>query len=1239
VPAHQMEETIPLLLAQLRTWNAQARDLSIPVYKIGDCLDIHGPVDPDLMLAAYQQVAAEAEALRLVFVTVAGEHRQRVAAEPTPFHYADLRDRADPGEAAESWMRDDLADTTDPERLCAAALLRTADDAHVLYWRVHHAVLDGWSLALLFNRVAAVYSALAGGSSPAEGRLPPLGRLADGEAAYRASRRLKTDRAYWAAKMTDRPESVTLGTGQTDGVPVAHRRRTDLDGDLLSRIRETAHRLGVSTSDVCVGAVALYVGRMTNSGEVVLGLPSPGRLSPDVRNVPGMVTNGVPVRVPTDPGTPLADYLRRVSAEVREALLHSRYPTAELSRDLGADRPLWGPIVNVMSFPYRLDFAGAPATVRTVSVPFSPDVSVYFSQTSSDGAMELVVDAHPGRHSARDTESHLERLLALVDAMTAAGPELPVGSLALMSPGERERLLALGAGPVHAIEDVRIEDLSQAWAARTPGAAAVEFPDRTVSFAELDSRANRLARLLRSRGAGPGRLVGFALSRSADRYAAPLAVLKTGAAFVPVDPSYPLPRIAYIVGDAQPMAMLLDTSTAGLAPGLGTDCVVLGHPDTERLLAGLSDAPLRDEVGEPGTAAGAGDGNPPAYVIYTSGSTGTPKGVVVGHRGVVNLVAAYVDELQAGPGTRTLHSASPGFDAFVGEMTQSFLNGGTLVVTGEERVAPGPALARLVAALRINDLVLPPSALEVMAPQEWPPGTTITVVGEACPPQVVERWAAACRLVNGYGPTEATVSSTMSRRLAPTGAPPPIGRPLRNVRGYVLDGRGEPVPAGATGELYVGGAGVALRYLNQERLTAERFLRDPFGPPGARMYRTGDLVRWTGDGELVFVGRGDDQVQLRGFRIELGEIESTLVRSPEVVQAAAAVRTDDTGDRRLVAYVVPAPGAVVDVGLLRRNLAAELPPHLVPGVIAVIGELPRNAHGKLDRRALPEPRPAEPAHKALPRDALEEVLAGLFAEALRVPQVGVDEDFLALGGHSLLATRLLGGIRRALAAEVSVRDFFDRPTVAGVAAKLGSGHRLPRTDHPGLVPLRATGADAPLFCFPPPGQDSWVGLRLAAHLPRSVPLYGLHCAAGLSGTARAVSCAATVRAARPAGPYRLLGWGAGGALAHAVAALLQADGEQVELLAVLDAAPEAGSDPGAPRFKGDLLVLTAGEAAPQQAAEAWQEYVSGRVTAHRRPGPADDGPFRPPSPAAVADVLTAALHIRETAPPVRTAEK
>ncbi|MFD7503695.1 amino acid adenylation domain-containing protein [Streptomyces sp. NPDC059850] len=1207
-----------MLPAQLRTWNAQARDLNNPIFKIADYLRIDGQVDPDLMRAAYEQVTAEADALRLAIVTAGGEHRQCPTADPEPLRCADLTSEPDPGAAADAWMRADLTTAVDPLRLCAAALLRTAADQYLFYWRVHHAVLDGWSLALLFNRLAQVYTARAEGRDADAGRLPPLGRLVDAERDYRDSSRLLADRSYWLAKLADRPEPPILGGKRPSGTPVGHRRTAALGHDLVTRIRAAADRLGVSWSDVAIGTTAAYVARMTGAEDVILGMPFAGRLGPDLRKVPGMVTNGLPVRVPAASDTPLADHMRRVSREVRAALLHGRYPTAELSAELGlpaAGRPLWGPIVNVMTFPYQLDFAGSPAAVHTASIPFSPDVNIYFTQTSSEGDMELMVDAHPELHSARDTEGHRERLLSLLDAVTAADPDLPLGQLPLVGAEERERLLAWGTGPVRAIPDTTVHGLFEAWAARTPDAPALQFPDRAVSFAELDARAGRLAGLLRGRGAGPGQLVAFALSRSADRYAVPLAVLKTGAAFVPVDPDYPLPRIAYMVGDARPTTVVLDASTAHLAAGLGTDCVVLGDPATERAIDALpADLPAAERP-----TGAAGDPNPPAYAIYTSGSTGTPKGVLVGHRGVVNLVAAYVDELDAGPGTRTVHSASPGFDAFVGEMTQSLLNGGTLVVPGSERPAPGPELARAVTRHRINDLVLPPSALEVMDPREWPPGTTITVVGEACPPTVVERWAGVCRLFNGYGPTEATVCTTMSGQLAPGGkTAPPIGTPLRNARVYVLDETGGLVPAGVPGELHIGGAGVAPGYLGQRELTAARFLDDPFAPPGGRMYRTGDLVRWTPDGQLVFVGRTDDQVQLRGFRIELGEVEAALARCPGVVQAAAAVRADDAGERRLVGYAVPAPGTAADPDTLRRILAAELPAHLVPGIVAVFDELPRNAHGKLDRAALPDPRPVPAAHGALPRTPLEEVVAALFAQILGLPLVGIHDDFLTLGGHSLLATRLLGRIRRTLGAELAVSEFFADPTVSGVAAKLAAGHRLPSTDHPGLVPLRAGGTEAPVLCVPPPGEESWSALRLAGRLPASVPLYGLHAEAAEAETGQAaVRLAAAIRAVRPDGPYRLLGWGAGAALALTVARQVQADGGQVDLLAVAGAAPTEGTP--AARFKGDLVVFTASGTAPDDTARPWRDHVTGLV--ETGPGDAQDL-FRPSALPAVADVLT-----------------
>ncbi|MFI6448422.1 amino acid adenylation domain-containing protein [Kitasatospora sp. NPDC050543] len=1022
-----------MLSAQLRTWMAQSSDLTDPTFCISDRLDIRGPVDPDLMRAAHERVEQEAEALRLRLVSTEDGYRQYLApVGDSPLHHVDVSAEPDPQAAADAWMRADMERPADPARLCTTALLRTAADRFTLYRRVHHAVLDGWSLALVHNRTAAVYTALAEGRSPAEGALPGFRVLLESEEQYAGSKRYAADRDYWLARFEDRPEPAQLTGRWSTTARIAHRRRAELGPDRVARLRSTADRLGVSWSDLATGIAAAYVGRMTNAAEVVLGTPTPARLSPQVRGVPGMTTNGLPVRVPMTPGTSLADFARQVSLELRRTQLHSRYPSAELARELGllgTGRRLWGQVVNVMTFDYELDFAGSPASVRTISLAPADDLAMTFYRTSADEDIELIVDAHPELHGPRETEAHLERLLFFIDSVTAADPGTPVEELPLVGDTERERLRAWGSGPVHEIEDTTVHGLVEAWARRSPQAPAVEFEQQVLSFAQLNERANRLARHLLAQGVRPGQVVAFALPRSPELHIAALGVLKAGAAFLPLDPSYPLARLSFMVGDAAPALVLLHSDTAALAEELDAPCLVLDHGEVARALAQLPG----DDLGAQ-ERGGAHSPGAPAYVIYTSGSTGVPKGVVVRHSGVVNLTAAMVDRLGSGPGTRTLQFASSSFDAFVGEMTQCVLNGGTAVCAPAERLAPGPELLRLVVEKQINDLVLPPSALEVMAPEEWPAGTTVSVVGEASSPTVIERWAPVCRLINGYGPTEATVSTAMSTRLSPSQAgAPPIGRPLRNVRVYVLDAGLRRVPAGAVGELYVAGAGVTLGYLGREELTAERFVEDPFGAPGERMYRTGDLVRWAGDGELTFVGRNDDQVKIRGFRIELGEVEAALVRSPGVARAAATVREDQPGNRQLVAYVVPAPGAGLDPARLRTRLAAGLPAHFVPSLIVAVEDLPRTANGKLDRKALPAPRPATTAQRRPPGTERERELAELFAGILGIEPPGVDDSFFDLGGHSLSATRLLGRIRKLTGVELTVRELFAAPTVAGLA--------------------------------------------------------------------------------------------------------------------------------------------------------------------------------------------------------------
>ncbi|MEV6477290.1 condensation domain-containing protein [Streptomyces sp. NPDC051657] len=424
-------EHFPLLPAQLRTWNAQIGDLTNPVFSVCDYLEIRGPVDPDLLRAAHLQVEREADALRLGIITVEGEHRQFVHPDPTPLQWVDLSARSDPAAAVAAWMAEDVHRPVDPLRLCGAAVIKTADDCFLLYWKVHHAVIDGWSLALIFNRMAAVYSALSEGRKYEKGMLQPFERLRENEAAYREGKRSLADQAHWHSKLADHPEPVGPSRRRAQ-VTAGRRLRHELAPDRVARLGEIADGLGVTWSDLAISAMAAYVGSTVQMPEVLLGLPTAGRLSPQVRNAVGMAMNILPLRVPFDDGSPLIGHAQRVSREVRELLLHSRYPTAELSREMterGGSGRLWAAMVNVMLFDHRLDFAGIPAIQHTVSIPLTVDMTVYLIQIASDGTMELILDTHPDLYSAAEAEAHLAGLLSTFDAIEKAGPHTPLHAL------------------------------------------------------------------------------------------------------------------------------------------------------------------------------------------------------------------------------------------------------------------------------------------------------------------------------------------------------------------------------------------------------------------------------------------------------------------------------------------------------------------------------------------------------------------------------------------------------------------------------------------------------------------------------------------------------------------------------------------------------------------------------------------------------------------------------------------
>lgn len=1054
-------ELLDLTPCQQGLWYMHRFDPGSPALEVGEYLDLRGPLDTTLFSAALRRVLEETPTFRVRLTEDSrGDVRQWI--DPSlelPLHTIDFRAEPDPRQAALDWMRHQLDRPRDvlTGPLVTYALLTLGDDRHFWYHGYSHLVCDGVTLALITQRVADVYADLLTGAEIRPSPYAGIDTLVRGVDEYRQSAACAEDRAYWAETLADRPQPISMSGEPT---PVHSVRRAPRDRVLSTaesdHLRALAERLETSLPRLMTAAAVLALSAATGQQDLTVGFVVPGRGRGAEQAAVGSMSNILPVRFAVSPDMALGDFIGHVTGRMREAGRRQRYHGQQLRQDLGLTpgERLWSTTVNMIPFRYPERFGQAELTPHNVQHGPLADTSLFVWDTRPDRRVRVLVDAdadlyrtdspaHPGNRLMRAV-SWLARTSA-TDRLVAFEPSHPT---------ERERVLREWNNSPAATVDT-LPALLQGVASRLPERTAVVTDTAEVSYAQLMGRANRLARLLVRRGARPERRVVLLLPRTADALMTEVGIVTSGAAFVPVDIGYPDERLASILEDTDPLAVVTTCELAARLPeSLAGDTLRLDHPDVIAELAALSPEPVTDA-----------DRRAPlrphhaAYAIFTSGSTGRPKGVEVEHRSIHNYLTGAAAGYRLTEHDRSLAAHTLAFDASMIDVMLPLTVGAAVILADDVQRRDPMALQELAARQRATFTELTPTLAALLEPRRLPSLTKLSLGGERVPVQELRRWSRDGRRVTiGYGPTETTVEATRQHTGALASGEPTIGTPVAGVRVYVLDAALRLAPPGTAGELYVAGAGVVRGYLRRPALTVERFVADPFGPPGSRMYRTGDLVRWTVDGDLEYIGRTDDQVQARGYRVEPQEVRTALLRCPGVRRAAVVSRDHPRLGVVLVAYIVPEPDT--DAGFLtdvRADLVRRVPDYMVPAVLQTIDELPVAAGGKLLAAALPEPEYGAVESSRPPRTPVERRLAAVFAEVLGVPEVGADVSFFALGGHSLLATRLLSRVRGEFGRELTIRTVYEIPTVAGLAERLSASEhaRPPLTprERPERIPL------------------------------------------------------------------------------------------------------------------------------------------------------------------------------------------
>ncbi|MFB8009815.1 amino acid adenylation domain-containing protein, partial [Nocardia sp. NPDC056000] len=1035
----------------------------VDVYAIVTVATIDGPLDVEILQAAVTRLLARHANLRVFFRKRNDKDPVQVVLSAVPCELARIELAHIPAAERDSaWQRELHRIRNERFVLSRPPLIRFhlvefGPHEHKLVVSCHHILLDGWSIPLLMQDLFLLYR---NGGRDVTAPPPPF------EAYLRwiSKRDLGVSAARWAESLSGaEPALLAADHGRAERVePVDI--LFDLPAELSRGLEDVCRRLGVTMSSVMRTAWALTLGLQLRSSDVVIGATVSGR-PPEVDGIErmiGLFINTVPVRVAWGADQSLAAVIREVQHRKADYVDDEYVGLPEIYA-AGARRDLFDTLIIFQNYPINLTGAAisddSATSVRSLvgmdGTHYAVTIVVFPGEV-----LEVRFAYRPELVSPATAELLAGRLVRVLESI-AARPEQLVSQVSLLSAVERHRVLEVWNDTRRPVVGGLLPELFAARVGMARDAVAVEFGGRGLSYGELDAASNRVARLLISRGVGAESLVAVLLPRSELLLVVLLGVLKSGAGYVPIDPSYPVERVGFMLADAEPAAVITDSATEAVLAGAGPDhpapsahWLLMDTPSLTSQLSELDDTALTgaELVAPPHESSGA-------YAIYTSGSTGTPKGVVVPHGALSNFLAQMRSTLRLGERDTWLAVTTVSFDIAALELYLPLVCGARVLIASDAATRDALILAD---ELRDSGATIMQATPSMWASLEasgaaLPDGLRVLVGGEALPPPLARTLATRARSVlNVYGPTEVTVWCTQSPVTAERAETPTIGKPFFNTRVYVLDDGLQPVPPGVMGELYVGGAQLARGYHGRAGLTATRFVADPFG--AGRLYRTGDLVRWNASGELEYVGRGDDQVKIRGFRIELGEVETVLGASAGIAQAVVVARADAADVRQLVGYVVAEPDTAIDGARLRSEVAAVLPAHMVPSVVVVLERFPLTPNGKVDRRALPAADFATAVSSRGPRDAREEVLCGLFAEVLGLERVGIDDSFFDLGGHSLSAPRLINRVRSVLGLELTVRDLFAAPTVAlllerGVAASENVRPVLVPMPRPEVVPL------------------------------------------------------------------------------------------------------------------------------------------------------------------------------------------